>query len=77
MSGNLPFAPRVHLLAGLNGAGKTTFARQLEADLPAVRFTLDEWPRQTARMGINGDRARLRAGAALHTGAAGHGDRSG
>ena len=50
MSGNLPFAPRVHLLAGLNGAGKTTFARQLEADLPAVRFTLDEWPRPTARM---------------------------
>jgi predicted kinase len=43
MSGNLPFAPRVHLLAGLNGAGKTTFARHLEADLPAVRFTLDEW----------------------------------
>ena len=34
---------RIHLLAGLNGAGKTTLARQLEAELPAVRFSLDEW----------------------------------
>lgn len=33
----------VHLLAGLNGAGKTTLARLLERELPAVRFTLDEW----------------------------------
>jgi hypothetical protein len=33
----------VHLLAGLNGVGKSTFARQLERDIPAVRFTLDEW----------------------------------
>jgi hypothetical protein len=35
--------PTVHLLAGLNGAGKTTHARRLERDCPAVRFTLDEW----------------------------------
>ncbi|TIC81003.1 AAA family ATPase [Nocardioides sp. GY 10127] len=35
--------PRVHLLAGLPGAGKTTLARRLERDVPAVRFTLDEW----------------------------------
>ena len=35
--------PQVHLLAGLNGAGKTTYARHLEGELPAVRFTLDEW----------------------------------
>jgi predicted kinase len=35
--------PRVHLLAGLNGAGKTTYARHLQAELPAVRFTQDEW----------------------------------
>lgn len=35
--------PQVHLLAGLNGAGKTTHARHLESALPAVRFTLDEW----------------------------------
>ena len=35
--------PRLHLLAGLNGAGKTTYARELQASLPAVRFTQDEW----------------------------------
>jgi len=33
----------VHLLAGLNGAGKSTHARRLQQELPAVRFTLDEW----------------------------------
>ena len=33
----------VHLLAGLNGAGKSTHARGLERACPAVRFTLDEW----------------------------------
>lgn len=32
-----------HLLHGFIGSGKTTFARQLEVELPAVRFTLDEW----------------------------------
>ena len=35
--------PEIHLLAGLNGAGKTTHARHLAAALPAVRFSLDEW----------------------------------
>lgn len=35
--------PHVHLLAGLNGTGKTAYARQLEGTQPAVRFTLDEW----------------------------------
>ena len=38
-----PGHPTVHLLCGLPGAGKTTLARQLEAGLPAVRFSLDEW----------------------------------
>lgn len=33
----------VHLLCGLVGAGKSTHARQLAAELPAVRFGLDEW----------------------------------
>lgn len=32
-----------HLIHGYLGAGKTSFARQLEARLPAVRFTHDEW----------------------------------
>jgi predicted kinase len=40
---NVTSGATVHLLAGLNGAGKTTYARRLERELPAVRFTLDEW----------------------------------
>lgn len=38
-----PAPATVHLLAGLNGAGKTTYARRLAATCPAVRFSLDEW----------------------------------
>jgi len=38
-----PLPPRVHLLCGLPGAGKTAYAYSLEAELPAVRFSLDEW----------------------------------
>jgi predicted kinase len=34
---------KLHLLHGFTGSGKTTFAKQLEKDLPAVRFTPDEW----------------------------------
>lgn len=33
----------VHLICGLPGAGKTTLAKQLERDLPAVRLAPDEW----------------------------------
>lgn len=33
---------RVHLMLGLSGAGKTTLARELEAE-GALRLTLDEW----------------------------------
>ncbi|MFG2228344.1 AAA family ATPase [Streptomyces sp. NPDC048644] len=33
----------VHLMCGLNGAGKTAYARRLAEQLPAVRFGLDEW----------------------------------
>jgi len=32
-----------HLIHGFVGVGKTTFARRLERELPAVRFTHDEW----------------------------------
>ncbi len=32
-----------HLIQGYIGAGKTSFARELEARLPAVRFTHDKW----------------------------------
>jgi predicted kinase len=33
----------LHLLYGGVGTGKTTFAKKLERELPAVRFTHDEW----------------------------------
>jgi predicted kinase len=42
----MPLQPKpatVHLVAGLNGSGKSTHARCLAHTLPAVRFTLDEW----------------------------------
>lgn len=32
-----------HLIHGYIGVGKTTFARRLEQELPAIRFTHDEW----------------------------------
>jgi predicted kinase len=35
--------PTAHLIHGYIGAGKTTFARRLEQELPAVRFSHDEW----------------------------------
>lgn len=33
----------VHMIHGYFGAGKTTFARELEQRLPALRLTHDEW----------------------------------
>ncbi|WP_164935770.1 AAA family ATPase [Bradyrhizobium guangzhouense] len=35
--------PTAHLIHGYIGAGKTTFARRLERQLPAIRFSHDEW----------------------------------
>lgn len=35
--------PTVHMIHGYLGSGKTTFARKLERELPAIRFSHDEW----------------------------------
>jgi predicted kinase len=35
--------PVAHVVIGFIGAGKTTFARKLEKETGAVRFTKDEW----------------------------------
>ncbi len=35
--------PTAHLICGYICSGKTTFARELEQERGAVRFTLDEW----------------------------------
>lgn len=35
--------PVAHILVGFIGSGKTTFARKLEKEAGAVRFTKDEW----------------------------------
>ena len=35
--------PTVHMICGPLGSGKTTFARRLERQLTALRFTHDEW----------------------------------
>lgn len=35
--------PTLFLMVGLPGAGKTTLAKKLEAECPALRLTPDEW----------------------------------
>ena len=35
--------PVLHLICGLPGSGKTTLAKQLERELPALRLAPDEW----------------------------------
>ena len=35
--------PTLHALHGFLGSGKTTLARKLERELPAFRFSSDEW----------------------------------
>jgi predicted kinase len=35
--------PTIHMIHGFAGAGKTTFAKKLESEIKAVRFSPDEW----------------------------------
>jgi len=35
--------PTLHLICGLPGSGKTTLAKKLEKELPALLLTPDEW----------------------------------
>ena len=35
--------PTIHLLCGRIGSGKTTFAKELEREIAAIRLTHDEW----------------------------------
>lgn len=35
--------PIAHIIVGFIGSGKTTFARKLETETGAIRFTKDEW----------------------------------
>jgi predicted kinase len=39
----MPGPPTIHLMCGLVAAGKTTLARELAHELPAVRLSRDEW----------------------------------
>ena len=36
-------APTLYLTCGLPGSGKTTLARRLEQEVPALRLTADDW----------------------------------
>src|SRR5258708_5633784 len=43
LSDNEDAMATLHLICGLPGSGKTTLAKQLERDLPALRLAPDEW----------------------------------
>jgi predicted kinase len=48
----MPQKPTLYLLCGLPGSGKTTLARQLEHEAPALRLTPDEWMMPLFGVGI-------------------------
>ncbi len=48
--------PTLHLICGLPGSGKTTLAKRLEHELPALRLTPDEWMARIAGDGHDEDK---------------------
>ena len=48
--------PTLHLVCGLSGSGKSTFAKELEKGHPALRLTPDEWMMRIVGDGYNEDK---------------------
>jgi len=49
----------LHLICGLPGSGKTTLAKRLERELPALRLTPDEWMARIVGNGYDEEKRAL------------------